>query len=124
MIWWMASLTSGASDRVTSFMATLRPMSMPKEMRASAATSPTNVPAALHNFFNILCLYILEKIPATAECVVTLARLVTTSAAECRSMMVELGLVLAKHLPSLCSKPQDMAGITVVKGRLAARQGS
>ena len=56
MIWWMASLTSGASERVTSFMATLRPMSMPKEMRASAATSPTNVPAALHEIFNTLCL--------------------------------------------------------------------
>lgn len=45
MIWWMASLTSGAWDLVTSFMATLRPMSIPKDMRASAATSPTNVPA-------------------------------------------------------------------------------
>ena len=52
MIWWMASLTSGASDRVTSFMATLRPMSMPKDMRASAVTSPTNVPAALLKIVN------------------------------------------------------------------------
>lgn len=44
MIWWIASLTSGDWDLVTSFMATLRPMSMPKEMRASAMTSPTKVP--------------------------------------------------------------------------------
>ena len=36
MIWWMAALTSGDSERVTSFIATLRCMSMPKETRASA----------------------------------------------------------------------------------------
>lgn len=46
MIWWMKSEISGTSERVTSFMATLRPMSMPKLMRASAGTSPTNWPAS------------------------------------------------------------------------------
>ncbi len=36
MIWWMAWLTSGLSERTTSFMATLRAASIPKDSRTSA----------------------------------------------------------------------------------------